>query len=420
MSDKTAEQKLWFDYISKLNDRTLSKKRASGLTIWAIGGLLIFLLFQIIDYLPKLIQDRLNFIDHIVVVTTIINITIYSIIFYLSILNTFSFEINQELKLKSISMRNFEPAIAVPLLFIGSLVVFLNFYCATTATILHNNFSIWPFWAIGSIIGIEIINTIVRYLSTYLKNRDIFEELPQVSTRFNNSQKRIIKEFFPIIVLFLLIISLVPTFFILPAIKTDVDIQKIKWSLEISGFLLCIIILFFRLAETIKNQYLLRLEQKIVLEDLPSESIKILFIKELLGENIKDFIRKNEDQLNQLSTQFNTKADEAEIDLAELDSIDKNMKYEIQCRAKKTYSNFISSFNNFLKKSNKIIKHIKYLILNNASSDYEIYFENFVSELEKQHDKIDQRYKDINKKYEDIINNIASSDIEKESIKYID
>ena len=46
----------WLDYISKLNDRALTKKQATGVTTWAILGVIGILLIRIIDQIQKIIS----------------------------------------------------------------------------------------------------------------------------------------------------------------------------------------------------------------------------------------------------------------------------------------------------------------------------------------------------------------------------
>ena len=44
-------ESLWFEYIIKLNDREINRKKASGFTSWSLFGLLSILLYRALDNL---------------------------------------------------------------------------------------------------------------------------------------------------------------------------------------------------------------------------------------------------------------------------------------------------------------------------------------------------------------------------------
>ena len=49
---KKFSQKDWLNYLNNLNNREISKKNASGFTLWALFCLIGFALFKFVDCLP--------------------------------------------------------------------------------------------------------------------------------------------------------------------------------------------------------------------------------------------------------------------------------------------------------------------------------------------------------------------------------
>ena len=86
MSNNGSENLDWFEYISKLNDRALSKRKASGLTTWAIIGVIAILFLRLIDQIPLLFKsnDYSFFIPY--TVSIVINLEITISMFLLSFL----------------------------------------------------------------------------------------------------------------------------------------------------------------------------------------------------------------------------------------------------------------------------------------------------------------------------------------------
>ena len=53
-SEQTSTRDVWLDYISKLNDRALNRQRASGVTTWAVVGVIAVLLTRVLAGLPTI------------------------------------------------------------------------------------------------------------------------------------------------------------------------------------------------------------------------------------------------------------------------------------------------------------------------------------------------------------------------------
>jgi hypothetical protein len=55
-SNPDAARKLWFDYLAKLNDRSLQKTAASGATTWVLLGVAGAILYKIVPQLPHFLS----------------------------------------------------------------------------------------------------------------------------------------------------------------------------------------------------------------------------------------------------------------------------------------------------------------------------------------------------------------------------
>jgi len=49
MLEKDNDNAVWFDYIKKLHDREIERRRNSGFTAWAILGFAIVLIYRVLD-----------------------------------------------------------------------------------------------------------------------------------------------------------------------------------------------------------------------------------------------------------------------------------------------------------------------------------------------------------------------------------
>ena len=88
MNDKF-NNKDWFNYIIKLNDRELSRKASSGFTSWAIMGLFAYLFFKVIDNFTIIYMNK----DLTIIFCTICFNLIFSIVpFIVLITKIFDYE----------------------------------------------------------------------------------------------------------------------------------------------------------------------------------------------------------------------------------------------------------------------------------------------------------------------------------------
>ena len=84
---------MWFEYITKLNDRDLNRRRASGFTLWALLGLLGILFFRVLDSFPLIFASNEKFLFFLLFTGNFINIVfLLAHIFIIVWVNTIELE----------------------------------------------------------------------------------------------------------------------------------------------------------------------------------------------------------------------------------------------------------------------------------------------------------------------------------------
>ena len=104
----------------------------------------------------------------------------------------------------------------------------------------------------------------------------------------------------------------------------------------------------FRILESGLDKFFLNLEQRIVLEDLRSDQIRLIFVKEFRGETFKDWFAGLEAHLKQIYDDFESAAAEVEKKIAEAAGIDRNMRYEIRGRMREACATMTTAWKSFV------------------------------------------------------------------------
>jgi esterase/lipase len=98
----------------------------------------------------------------------------------------------------------------------------------------------------------------------------------------------------------------------------------------------------------------------------PTE-IRNEFIKEFLGETLRDWFNKSEVKLKQLSEEFDKVSVDCRDKFAELSSIDRNLSYEIKGRKEEICKELNEAEQNYLRYAKKLLAQFKYLISQKAA-----------------------------------------------------
>lgn len=348
----------WFEYIKKLNDRELSSKSSNGLTLWAIMGLFSYLLFQLITYIPIIAVPENNF-KIILFITNLNNLfTCCCLILY----SVFDFSENKERTIiNDLSSKTDGPVkffIFVWLFFSGILNIYVGFN-----SVLENLY-LWSYYAFGVyyIINVFLSILINKILDITIKKNG-HPKIESNTTGLKKSTKsgkiliNIISFAFCLALLFQ-IKGILNNFFI-----GNNDILLLKISLQTNGLVLSVFIFISKYVQNIRNSWLRNFERKIIVEDLTTAEIKKVFIEEYIGNTSLNWLKGYSDSVEERLTSFiNSVKDLNEkfldFDLTDTDTIDEALTLlELNMS---TYEEISNSRDNVIEFINE---KINYLIL---------------------------------------------------------
>jgi hypothetical protein len=376
MNKINSPENLWFEYITKINDRALRKRQSSGFTNWAICGLLIILLYRISESIPHIFTNISLFEHFLIILCSTFNI-IYSISFiFIPLLLKAS--LTSEIRLASQLSRISKQFISIPLFIISFGLIFLNFYVAFKYLFVIR----WPFFVLGIFYLINILTSVFDRIRLLWVNRGVYSDLPALKSDpvFHN---RKLKKFFANILLsifiILLIIAIIPVFIIIKEPSIARNLTIFKFCFEIAAFLYVSLILLYRVSTLFESEFMESLERRIVLENLSSEEIKNIFIREYLGETISGWLNKVEAKLTELYNDYDKAVKVAESELEKINQIDKEYPYEIKGRLKELCDNTHKYIIAYREYDNKLMKHVEYLVNQKAFMAEKEIFKQFLS-----------------------------------------
>ena len=252
ISDITNRQ-TWLTYISELNNRTLNSQRASGLTTWAVGGLIALLIFRVTENIPIIIADQKLLWLHILTTAIIFDVIFFALLLFICLLAVSDFK--SEIRIKSRIDRASKPAFYVPLFFGTLIIISANIFSATVASTW--DIPSWPFWSLVAFFMLNVVGTPLSKIHLYIKNRKFYKELPQLSSPpiYHLSSKIRSIFIFTLVVLFSmgLILSLFPLIYAFPTIFSADHIKIINFAMYMAGLIYLSLFMCFRLVGNIQK-----------------------------------------------------------------------------------------------------------------------------------------------------------------------
>lgn len=306
--DSKFDNKAWFDYVNKLNDREISRKSSSGFTLWAILGLLVYLIFSIIDNLPTVLNNTNSLFLTILFIANILNITSVLVMIY-SLVSAQNNE-SQERKLLTSSGNK-----ALRIIVIACIVpFFLSIACNIFIYINSRYYNIieLPYLYFTCYLIFSLLTLLIFILNIRTKTK--LPNSPKVEMDFTPVQKGVVQ-----LVLQLVVILTSTTFLYVEVenlfcnILILNNIVLVKFSFLFLGVILCVFFLANRAATELRFSWLADFERRIIVEDLDSETIKELFSKEYIGTPALDW-------LNQFEKEFLLYLNKVKKELENLDS----------------------------------------------------------------------------------------------------
>lgn len=354
--DENFTNKDWFEYIKKLNDRELSSKSSDGLTLWAIMGLFAYLLFQLITNIPyiSIPQNRQMILLYITVVTNTISCILVIFNSILDFSDNGERTIINELKAKTDKLSRL--VICTWLFAIGLLNLYIGY------TLRQININSWSFYIIGAYYIISILFSILSE-----KLRSLWAKLNQYPKVELNTSK-IIKSHksIRITVNIISILFFVIVFFQIRGILnvlplSNYDTFNLKISLQMLGIVFSVLIFTNKYIQSIKDSWLKGFEKKIIIENLTSDKIKLIFIEEYIGKTTLSWLRNYSADVEERLTLFYKSATDLnnkflDFDLEDTDTDDALTILELNIE---TYEKISSSKEELTKYINEKIEYLK-------------------------------------------------------------
>ena len=395
MSDTHDKKDMWFQYLTKINDRALNKRRASGVTTWAVAGVIAYLGFQILNRVTLFTTNTANnsriISLHIISLAATINLSFFVILFLAILLIKGDSKIEHRLATRL--DRAASPAGYVPLFSVVIFAAALNFY--SISPVAAHNMLRWPFVTVGGFFAIQVVGPLLLKASLTWRNRKSTAELPVLSVPFYIASDKIHNSFTTIMLfisLFGLAISFVPVIQAMPHLTEELHITTITWSFQVTALVFLFLWLCFRMVGLLSEQHLERLERRIVLEDLSADDIQSLYVREFLGQTIQDWLSDVEREQERLHILFLSTATDAEKEFADIAVIDRKLTYEITGRTKRICDTVKQALDNYVKYSNELVQKLQYLRGQKAFISAPDLTKQLTTSWDKQLEEIKSRY----------------------------
>lgn len=341
-------------YISKLNDRNLSRQSATGFTLWALIGAFVYLLAIIINNFVQILNSNDTTLWFLPILGIVIGAGYFLVLGTLSILNWLS----PEKVLRTVRPRldTFAHSIIViPINILYLLYAILYFYLALNASIY--NLSFFACILLGMFFihnPIYIIYKKIKELIDKVRKGYLYREVGNMLIEVNVLTS--------IILLLITIAGLFLLFLNYKDMTLTLKVNQIKLllmtSLELFGLNILVIILFNRYSQLRKYDWLENLEKDIYLKDLSNEEIIEKLESHFLWISPKAWIEKKRSQLLGLYKEWLEYLCEKEKELEDVYSLHEE-KEEIYARAMKAYEELGKGFDSYNNRIRDILNNVK-------------------------------------------------------------
>lgn len=289
------------EYIVKLNDRNIQRQRESGFTLYAIGAIIIYILFYLIDNIgiAKLIVKNSSAFNIATITTNLCLSVSYFFLGYLLSIRTV--RITKIFPFQKPLSRDFSDFLIFTFLFISAIINFIGLqqYQNYPHAIFQSTFL---FLAIANI----LVPPILRYYIEWEKDRKDYTIESIDFTYFNVSTSKKMSVWLVVIFMLLTILTL----YTCTTLNFKIDSNSalvIKYTLHFFGLLICL-----KIASSIKekienNSHLEDFEMEIYFENLSNEKIIEIYEADFNGMPIKRWISKKDTEIEEF---FETKKKE--------------------------------------------------------------------------------------------------------------
>lgn len=336
-------QKDWLNYLNNLNSREISKRNASGFTLWALFGLFGFTLFRLLGSLPIIFTNVKNVFLTILFFTNIFNFSIVVALFILTLVipQSRKRKITTELSNKGIILSS----VMVNFIFIVGIIC--NIYIVIFSK--HYGLSTISYYVFG-IYG--VINTIGKIIfDKIIVTKD--NKMPKVDfgTYYSTKDKNPIKYMYGFACLALLCLLILSVYQIIQSNYILDHLDLIKSSIYLSILITSTILFSYQLNLNMRYEWVEQFERKIILKNLNEEEIEKIFINEFIGKDVLQWLKEIEDDAKKDKILIMDRYNELKIECSSLEKNEKDLNMNIEKFEKIT--NSCSEFYNYLDRYTK-------------------------------------------------------------------
>jgi hypothetical protein len=287
-------RKDWLNYLNNLNSREISKRNASGFTLWALFGLFGFTLFKLLDSLPIIFTDVRNVFLTTLFFTNIFNFSIVVALFILTLVipQSRKRKITTELSNKGIILSS----VIVNFIFIVGIIC--NIYIVIFSK--HYGLSTISYYVFG-IYG--VINTIGKIIfAKIIVTKD--NKMPKVDfgTYYSTKDKNPIKYMYGFACLALLCLLILSVYQIIQSNYILDHLDLIKSSIYLSILIASTILFSYQLNLNMRYEWVEQFERKIILKNLNENEIVKIFLNEFVGKDVLQWLKEIEDETKEEKT----------------------------------------------------------------------------------------------------------------------
>lgn len=263
----------------------------------------------------------------------------------------------------------------------------LNWFSGTLAP--RYGFFVWPFCLVGIFFTISGAGLIHYFIRKRQHNpRVLVPQLPWVL--HHPSRIRALK-----LILYVgFLISAVPAIEAIPKITNVYHIDILRWSFCAAGCVVLTLFLWFRNIDYAREHFFRGLERKIILQNLSANEISMIFIREFLGQTLREWLTEFHNKRHRLEEEARTALLKAVSELDGLGKLDPNMRYELTGRINEIRNRVSVPIGNLTNHLDQYLAQLRDLVNKRFYPD-EVHV--LIDEVESALNKVKETHKDFDR-----------------------
>jgi PKD repeat protein len=307
------------DYITKLNDRNLQRKKATGFTNYVLYSLIIIIAFKIIDLVGRINFQELETYEFTKLTWYSFCLSLALYFTYYSFVTSFNNTSTVRILKKSRKKETYFLSIIISGFFLSTIIpaTIILWKDYNSKNLEYSIFEIILFI-------LTAVNLLFLIVVLFSKNNDLYEAINKTD------DNEILSKVFFIVSFFIIVSSIY--------LLSDINIID-----KINLVLLCLLTFsIFAISEKIIDSHkedvfskdLENLEYEVYLKDISDNDIRDIFQKKYMGFLINDWIKYKESQISNEFEKYEKETADIELKEKEIFSVDKE-QYPIEYQGRK-------------------------------------------------------------------------------------